>query len=122
MVVKPSNEGSSIGVKICKNYNQLKLSVEKLIKIYKSLIVENYIAGQEIQVAVINGKAFDWDSFRREVRRQRALDEKVQAVISASAKLSYGRVMRLIDAIRIDGVERYALNIESDSELNPKAD
>ena len=57
MVVKPSNEGSSIGVKICKNYNQLKLSVEKLIKIYKSLIVENYIAGQEIQVAVINGKA-----------------------------------------------------------------
>ena len=70
----------------------------------------------------INGKAFDWDGFRREVRRQRALDEKVQAVISASAKLSYGSVMRLIDAIRIDGVERYALNIESDSELNPKAD
>ena len=57
VVVKPSNEGSSIGVKICKNFNQLKMSIVKLIKNYKTLIVENYIAGQEIQVAVINGKA-----------------------------------------------------------------
>ena len=57
MVVKPSNEGSSIGVEICKNFNQLKISIVKLIKNYKTLIVENYISGQEIQVAVINGKA-----------------------------------------------------------------
>jgi D-alanine-D-alanine ligase len=57
MVVKPSNEGSSIGVEICKNFNQLKKSIVKLIKKYKTLIVENYIPGQEIQVAVINGKA-----------------------------------------------------------------
>ena len=57
MVVKPSNEGSSIGVMICKNSNQLKTSIVKLIKNYKILIVENYIGGQEIQVAVINGKA-----------------------------------------------------------------
>jgi len=57
VVVKPSNEGSSIGVEICKNFNQLKISVVKLIKNYKTLIVEKYIAGQEIQVAVINGKA-----------------------------------------------------------------
>ena len=57
IVVKPSNEGSSIGVEICKNFDQLKSSVVKLFKNYKNLIVENYIAGQEIQVAVINGKA-----------------------------------------------------------------
>jgi D-alanine-D-alanine ligase len=57
MVIKPSNEGSSIGVEICKNFNQLKTSTNKLIKNYKTLIVENYIAGQEVQVAVINGKA-----------------------------------------------------------------
>ena len=57
MVVKPSNEGSSIGIEICKNFNQLKVSIIKLIKKYKTLIVENYIPGQEIQVAVINGKA-----------------------------------------------------------------
>ena len=57
VVVKPSNEGSSIGVEICNNFNQLKYSVAKLIKNYKSLIIEKFISGQEIQVAVINGKA-----------------------------------------------------------------
>ena len=57
LVVKPSNEGSSIGVEISRNFNQLKKSITKLIKNYKTLIIEKYIAGQEIQVAVINGKA-----------------------------------------------------------------
>ena len=41
MVVKPSNEGSSIGVEICKNFFQLKKSIVKLIKNYKTLIIEN---------------------------------------------------------------------------------
>ena len=57
LILKPSNEGSSIGVKICKNFTELKKNVTELIKKYKTLIVENFIGGQEIQVAVINGKS-----------------------------------------------------------------
>jgi len=57
LILKPSNEGSSIGVKICKNFMELKNNVDKLIKKYKTLVVENFIGGQEIQVAVINGKS-----------------------------------------------------------------
>ena len=56
LVVKPSNEGSSIGVKICKNFVELQKNTIELMKKYKTLIVENFIGGQEIQVAVINGK------------------------------------------------------------------
>ena len=56
LVLKPSNEGSSIGVKICQNFIELKKNVNVLIKNYKTLIIENFIGGQEIQVAVINGK------------------------------------------------------------------
>jgi len=56
LVIKPSNEGSSIGVKICTDFNDLKKSVVELIKKYKTLIIENFIGGQEIQVAVVNGK------------------------------------------------------------------
>ena len=56
LVLKPSNEGSSIGVKICKNYLELKKYSNELIKKYKTLLIENFIGGQEIQVAVINGK------------------------------------------------------------------
>ena len=55
IVVKPINEGSSIGVKICKNISDLNKSTKSLFKKYAELIFEPYIGGQEIQVAVING-------------------------------------------------------------------
>ncbi len=57
VIVKPINEGSSIGVKLCKNKKELIKSIKKLFKNYNKLMVEKYIGGQEIQVAVLNGKA-----------------------------------------------------------------
>jgi D-alanine-D-alanine ligase len=57
LVLKPSNEGSSIGVKICKNFVELRKNAKELVKKYKTLVVENFIGGQEIQVAVMNGKS-----------------------------------------------------------------
>ena len=54
IVIKPVNEGSSIGVRICKNIIQLNKDSKLLFKKYKELILENYIGGQEIQVAVLN--------------------------------------------------------------------
>ena len=56
VVVKPINEGSSLGVEVCKNINQLSSATKKLFKKYDQLIFEEYIGGQEIQVAVINGE------------------------------------------------------------------
>jgi D-alanine-D-alanine ligase len=55
IVVKPINEGSSLGVEVCKNKNILLKETKKLFKKYDQLIFEEYIGGQEIQVAVING-------------------------------------------------------------------
>jgi len=57
IVIKPNNEGSSIGVKICKNFNSLKREFKKAKKNYDSLIFEKYIPGKEIQVAVLGGKS-----------------------------------------------------------------
>ena len=57
IVVKPVNEGSSIGVKICRSFNKLKNETNKLFKTYNKLIFEEFIDGQEIQVAVLNNKA-----------------------------------------------------------------
>ena len=55
IVLKPVNEGSSLGVEICKNKKYLFKSLKFLQKKYSELILEEYIGGQEIQVAVING-------------------------------------------------------------------
>ena len=55
IVVKPLNEGSSIGVKICKDFFHIKKNTQLLYKNYEELMFEPFIGGQEIQVAVING-------------------------------------------------------------------
>ena len=57
IVIKPVNEGSSLGVYICKNRTQLKKKLNKLINIYERLLVEEYIPGKEIQAAVMGNKA-----------------------------------------------------------------
>ena len=54
VVLKPINEGSSLGVEICKNKEKLIRSSRYLFKKYNELILEEYIGGQEVQVAVIN--------------------------------------------------------------------
>tara|TARA_B100000287_G_scaffold432522_1_gene492052 strand:+ start:1948 stop:2877 length:930 start_codon:yes stop_codon:yes gene_type:complete len=56
IVIKPNDEGSSIGVKICKTYTSLKHAFNTLKKNYDNLIFETFIPGKEIQVAVIGGK------------------------------------------------------------------
>ena len=57
LVIKPINQGSSLGVKISKNFKDLKKITFNLFKNYEQLIFENYIGGQEIQAAVINNRA-----------------------------------------------------------------
>ena len=57
IVLKPVNEGSSLGVKIVKNWKYLYKSGKNLFKKYNQLIFEEFIGGQEIQSAVLNKKA-----------------------------------------------------------------
>jgi D-alanine-D-alanine ligase len=54
VVVKPVNEGSSLGVELCKSNQSLFKASKKLFKKYDQLIFEEYKGGQEIQVAVID--------------------------------------------------------------------
>ena len=54
VVLKPINEGSSVNVFICTKKNILK--VLKLLESYKQIIIEEFIAGREIQVAIMGGK------------------------------------------------------------------
>ena len=57
IVIKPINEGSSLGVYICKNKVQFHKNYNKLKKEYDRILVEEYIPGQEIQAAVMGNKA-----------------------------------------------------------------
>ncbi len=57
IVVKPIDEGSSLGVKILNNFNDLKKKTKFLFKEYSELLFEQFIGGQEVQVAVLNNNA-----------------------------------------------------------------
>ena len=54
LVVKPLNEGSSVNVFICNKNNVLKTL--KKLKEYGEVLIEKYIPGREIQVAVLSDK------------------------------------------------------------------
>ena len=53
VVIKPVNEGSSLGVYICENRKQLNKNIKKLFNEYNQILIEGYIPGREIQVAVM---------------------------------------------------------------------
>ena len=54
VVVKPLNEGSSVNVFICNKNNIIKIL--NSIKNYKKILIEEFIGGREIQVAIMGNK------------------------------------------------------------------
>jgi len=54
VVVKPLNEGSSVNVYICNEKNIIKIL--NSIKQYKKVMIEEFIGGREIQVAIMGNK------------------------------------------------------------------
>ncbi len=54
VVIKPLNEGSSVNVFICNHKNIIKNL--NLIKNYKKIIIEQFIGGREIQIAIMGNK------------------------------------------------------------------
>lgn len=56
-VVKPATEGSSIGVSIVRESHELQGALERASRFGSQILVESYIAGKEVHIGVLNGKA-----------------------------------------------------------------
>jgi D-alanine-D-alanine ligase len=54
VVVKPSREGSSVGVRICKTLDQYQEAVEDAARYAGLIMVEQYVKGREVQGAVLD--------------------------------------------------------------------
>ena len=54
VVVKPLNEGSSVNVYICNKNNIIRIL--NSIRNYKKIMIEEFIGGREIQVAIMGNK------------------------------------------------------------------
>ena len=115
-MIKPINEGSSIGVKICKNLSMFKTNIKLLIKKYKRLIIEKYIGGQEVQVAIMSGEALGAIELKpkRVFYDYKAKYEKSAKTIHIMpadiSKLNYKKVLKIAEkahkVLRCKGVTR----------------
>ncbi len=116
VIAKPINEGSSLGVELCKNKKNLINSTKKLLKKYDQVMVEQYIPGQEIQVAIINGKPLGAIEL---IPKRQFYDYKAKYTKSAKtkhimparlSKLKYFEVLKIAkkthDAFKCRGVTR----------------
>jgi biopolymer transport protein ExbD len=59
-----------------------------------------------------DGAEVDEPGLVAKVRESLAKDKETRAIISADQSLDYGRVMRLIDVVKGEGIAKFALNIQ----------
>lgn len=53
LVLKPTSEGSSLGIKLIKEGDDLEGILEKTVADYKDVFIEEYITGQEVTVGIL---------------------------------------------------------------------
>src|SRR5262249_10841929 len=56
-VVKPIREGSSVGVTICQTAEELAPAIERALAFDDEVLVERFIAGKEVSVAILEDRA-----------------------------------------------------------------
>lgn len=57
VVVKPINQGSSIGVSICENEADFTVGLKQSLEVSGSAIVEPYVTGKELTVAILENES-----------------------------------------------------------------
>ena len=57
VVVKPANEGSTVGLSVVYEKNQLKKALKLSLKYCKEILVEEFIPGRELTVAILDKTA-----------------------------------------------------------------
>jgi biopolymer transport protein ExbD len=59
-----------------------------------------------------DGIEVDDATLRRKLREAASKNKDVRAMIAADKQLDYGRVMTLIDTVNVEGIAKFALNIQ----------
>lgn len=57
LVIKPPLEGSSVGIQIVKTQEELAAALLKAAEKYSEVLIEEFIQGKELTVAILDGKA-----------------------------------------------------------------
>lgn len=56
-VIKPNDQGSTVGLTICNNETQVEDAVKLSLKFSDTALIEEYIPGRELTISILEGKA-----------------------------------------------------------------
>lgn len=133
MFIKPSNSGSSVGVKKAKNKEELKQAIEYATNYDKKILIEQGIKGRELECAVLGNEeiitscvgeilpAEEFYSFDAKYTNQESktviparVNEKVQAEIKDKAKKAFkaidGKGLSRVDFFLEDETNKIYIN------------
>ncbi len=99
-VVKPANEGSTIGISIVREEKEKEEAIRKAFQYDRKILLEKFTEGSEITVAVVNGLALPIVEVR-----------PVKGFYDFEAKYTKGMTEYIVPASLAQGVEETAGNL-----------
>lgn len=133
-VVKPANEGSTIGISIVHKKKDIPDAMELALKYDTKILVEEFVTGQEITVAVVNGRAlpvvevrpdsgfYDFEAKYTKGRTRYIVPAEISGPVAKKAQATAIDVCRRFDltgCVRIDMLIRDDLPLVIDINTSP---
>ncbi|MDA0971946.1 MAG: D-alanine--D-alanine ligase [Proteobacteria bacterium] len=127
-VLKPINEGSSVGVLIYKNIKDInQLKIKNSLNKYKQLLQEEFIEGKEVQAAVMGNKAIGAIEIRPnrkfyDYNAKYSLKAKTKHIMPADLeKKTYKKVLQLAlkahQCLKCKGITRSDFRVTKDNKI-----
>ncbi|MDO8644017.1 MAG: D-alanine--D-alanine ligase [bacterium] len=117
VIVKPNQEGSTIGMTIVRAREQFEPAVKKAFEFDQTILVEEYIQGKEITVGVLNGQVlppleivpksgfYDFESKYTKGKTEYIVPARISTTMTDRIKKEAGLIFEKVDfsgAIRLD--------------------
>jgi D-alanine-D-alanine ligase len=126
LIVKPSKQGSTVGLSIVKKAEDLKAAVDEAFRFDDEVLIEEFIAGRELTVCVIGGEALPVGEIipKHEIYDYECKYTPGMAVEEFPAKLSKAEsdrvqelARRAFAALKLRGCARIDFRMSADGEF-----
>lgn len=122
-VVKPANEGSTIGISIVRTQKEIGPAIRNARKYDKKVMVERYIEGDEITVGIVNGEVlpvvqvkpatgfYDFEAKYTKGMTEYIVPAKIKRTV---AKKAAAIALKIYSAFELAGCARIDMLVEDD--------
>lgn len=125
LVVKPNSEGSTLGIMIVREADQLKRAVQDALSYDDTVLIEDYIMGTEVTVGLVNDKPLPVlevvptsGFYDYEAKYSQGLTEYIvpARIPNAVAQRIQDESMRMASYLEIEGISRVDYIVDADNE------